>query len=107
MRWRRMITTIGTPASQRMISRNIAASLKSSSSRRANRPARAEIEPGGDRGIAVLTALERRPPGGPEREDQARGRHEAGQRGGTPGLVGCLARGGDGSIDPALRLLLG
>src|SRR6188474_857913 len=101
-----MITTIGTPASQRMISRNIAASFKSSSSRRANRPARAEVEPGGYRGVAVLSALERCPPGGPERKDQARGCHEAGQRGGTPGLVGCLACGGDSGIDAALRFLL-
>src|SRR5687768_7228315 len=98
-----MMTTIGTPASHRMMSRNMGRGSPSGDGGAAG----GEHEVGRDRRVAVLSAFQRRPPGGGKGDDQARGGDEAGQNGGTPGLVGGGAGGIDGLVDAPLGLLLG
>ena len=69
-------------------------------------PAVAKHEVRRNRRVTVLSAFHRRPPGSSEGDDQAGGGDEAGQNGGSPGLVGGGTGGIDGLIDALLGLLL-
>ena len=101
-----MITTIGTPASHRIMSRNTGRS-PSGRGRHGTATLREFEQPRRHGIVTMLPALHGGPPGGAEREDQPRGGDEARHDGRAARLVGGLAGGGNGIVDAPLGLLLG
>ena len=97
-----MITKIGTPASQRMMSRNIG--RYPLGNRRATTAT--EREARGDRCIPVLAAARCRPPSRRQRENQCRCSDESGKDCRMAGLVGGRLYGVYGVVDAPLGLLL-
>src|ERR1043166_1147641 len=101
---KRMITTIGTPASHRMMSRSISSPPLR---HRHHATPVAKTKPRRNRIIPMVAALQRCPPRGRKRDNQARGRHEARKNGGAPGFVcGCTSVV-ERVIDALLSFLLG
>src|SRR5204863_9420473 len=96
-----MITKIGTPASHRMTSRSMEASLG-----RRRAASLTEHEARRNRGVTVMSTSHRRPPAGSQREKQAGRGYESGEDGSPTGFVGGRPRGIDGNIDASLGLLL-
>ena len=82
-----MMTTIGTPANHRMMSRNMGFSLR----RRAVDRSVHTKEPGWHRRVTMIAALLRGPPGCRQRDKKARRGHKSGENTCVPGLIGGFA----------------
>src|SRR5436190_9280541 len=101
----RMITTIGTPASHKMMSRSIfPPPLRH---RHHSTPTVAKAEPCGHGIIPMLATFQRCPPGRSEGDDQTRRRHKARENGSAPGFVSRDASAVEGITDALLGFLRG
>src|SRR5262245_18957502 len=97
------MTKIGTPASHRMISRNIGGTPLA---RKVGSAVASEDKPGGHRIVAVLPTTQGRPPSRAKPDNQAGRRHKPRKDRGLAGFVRRFARGRKGLVDPPLGVLL-